>query len=74
MVLMGTLVAGVCHGEGGEPQLFCPVQLGEAVLTKAYYIPEGAVGQFVADGLPLTSVCISLSASGSLPHHLYMLG
>lgn len=31
MVHMGTLVAGVLYGEGGEPQLFRPVQLGEAV-------------------------------------------
>lgn len=60
MVLMDILVAGVCHGEGGEPQLFCPVQSGEAVLPKAHQVPEGAVGQWVADRPPLTSLCLYL--------------
>ena len=61
VVLMDTLVAGVCHGEGGEPQLLCPVQSGEAVLPKAHQVPEGAVGQWVADRPPLTCLCLYLS-------------
>ena len=40
MVLIGALVAGVCYGEGGVSQLFCPVQLGEAVFPKAHHVPE----------------------------------
>lgn len=63
MVPMGTLVAGVCHGEGGEPQLLRPVQLAEAVLSKAHHVPEGAAGQGVADG-PFTSLCFSLAPLG----------
>lgn len=58
VVLMDTLVAGVCHGEGGEPQLLCPVQSGEAVLPKAHQVPEGAVGPWVADRPPLASLII----------------
>ena len=61
VVLMDTLVAGVCHGEGGEPQLLCPVQSGEAVLPKAHQVPEGAVGQWVADRPPVTCRCLYLS-------------
>lgn len=45
MILIGTLVAGVCYGEGGVSKLFCPVHLGEAVFPKAHHVPGGMVGQ-----------------------------
>lgn len=44
MVLIGTMVAGVCYGEGGESQLFRQIQLGETVFPKAHHVPEGVVG------------------------------
>lgn len=69
VVLMDTLVAGVCHGEGGEPQLLCPVQSGEAVLPEAHQVPEGAVGQWVADRPPPASLIM-----GFCTHHLCVLG
>lgn len=45
VVLIGPLIAGVRDGEGGESELFRPVQLGEAVFPEAHSVPEGVVGQ-----------------------------
>lgn len=52
MVLTGTLVAGVRYRQGSEPQLFRPVQLGEAVFPEAHHVPEGMADQWVVDRLP----------------------
>lgn len=43
MVLIGTMVAGVCYGEGGESQLFRQIQLGETVFPKAHHVLATAV-------------------------------
>lgn len=76
MVMLGSLVAGVGHGEAAAPYLLCPVQPAEAVLPQAHPVPAGGqdgsvrVGWPWRPGPPTSRHCSAPQCLSLLPHKL----